>query len=149
MPKPVYIVSDIHLGAVPRETERHFVSFLDHVATHASRLIVNGDLTTLSPLGAQLGGGEGNDVLYAGDGDGSVARGGETMGGGVDDGDDPAGPAARVTRLRASTWFRLCGDGNARAYRRVLGELGAQARAAPRPGTAAPAGAPRSPAPAR
>lgn len=44
MPKPVYIASDVHLGAVPLETERRFVTFLDHVAAHASRLIVNGDL---------------------------------------------------------------------------------------------------------
>jgi UDP-2,3-diacylglucosamine hydrolase len=41
---PVYIASDIHLGAVPDETERRFVDFLDHVAGDASRLIVNGDL---------------------------------------------------------------------------------------------------------
>ena len=41
---PVYIASDIHLGAVPAETERRFVAFLDHVAGDASRLIVNGDL---------------------------------------------------------------------------------------------------------
>ena len=41
---PVYIASDIHLGAVPAGTERRFVDFLDHVATHASRLIINGDL---------------------------------------------------------------------------------------------------------
>ena len=41
---PVYIASDIHLGAVPAETERRFVGFLDHVAADASRLIVNGDL---------------------------------------------------------------------------------------------------------
>lgn len=44
MSKPVYIASDIHLGAVPRETERRFVSFLDHVAASASRLILNGDV---------------------------------------------------------------------------------------------------------
>ena len=41
---PVYIASDIHLGAVPVDTERRFVDFLDHVAGDASRLIVNGDL---------------------------------------------------------------------------------------------------------
>lgn len=44
MPSPVYIASDVHLGAVPGTTERHFVAFLEHVAAHASRLIVNGDL---------------------------------------------------------------------------------------------------------
>ena len=42
--QPVYVASDIHLGAVPASTERRFVDFLDHVAAHASRLIVNGDL---------------------------------------------------------------------------------------------------------
>ena len=42
--KPVYVVSDIHLGAVPRETERAFRRFLDHVAEHASFLLINGDL---------------------------------------------------------------------------------------------------------
>lgn len=42
--RPVYVVSDIHLGAVPPGTERRFVEFLDHVAANASRLIVNGDL---------------------------------------------------------------------------------------------------------
>ncbi len=41
---PVFIASDIHLGAVPAETERRFVAFLDHAAAHASRLIINGDL---------------------------------------------------------------------------------------------------------
>jgi hypothetical protein len=30
--KPVYVVSDTHLGAVPRDTERAFRGFLDHVA---------------------------------------------------------------------------------------------------------------------
>lgn len=42
--KPAYIVSDIHLGAVPRETERAFRGFLDHVKTEAASLLVNGDL---------------------------------------------------------------------------------------------------------
>jgi UDP-2,3-diacylglucosamine hydrolase len=42
--KPVYVVSDTHLGAVPRETERAFRGFLDHVATHAQALLINGDL---------------------------------------------------------------------------------------------------------
>ena len=42
--KPVYVVSDIHLGAVPRETERDFRAFLDHVAREASFLLINGDL---------------------------------------------------------------------------------------------------------
>lgn len=42
--KPVYVVSDIHLGAVPEETERAFRRFLDHVAAEASFLLINGDL---------------------------------------------------------------------------------------------------------
>ena len=42
--KPVYVVSDTHLGAVPRETERAFWRFLDHVAREASFLLINGDL---------------------------------------------------------------------------------------------------------
>lgn len=42
--KPVYITSDIHLGAVPTETETAFLRFLDHVGAEASRLILPGDL---------------------------------------------------------------------------------------------------------
>ncbi|HYJ79727.1 MAG TPA: UDP-2,3-diacylglucosamine diphosphatase [Longimicrobiaceae bacterium] len=42
--KPVYVVSDTHLGAVPRETERAFRGFLHHVAAEASALLINGDL---------------------------------------------------------------------------------------------------------
>jgi UDP-2,3-diacylglucosamine hydrolase len=42
--KPVYVVSDIHLGAVPPATERAFRRFLDHVAQNASFLLINGDL---------------------------------------------------------------------------------------------------------
>jgi UDP-2,3-diacylglucosamine hydrolase len=42
--KPVYVVSDTHLGAVPRETERAFRGFLRHVAEHAASLLINGDL---------------------------------------------------------------------------------------------------------
>jgi UDP-2,3-diacylglucosamine hydrolase len=42
--KPTYIVSDIHLGAVPRETERAFREFLAHVGEHAAGLLINGDL---------------------------------------------------------------------------------------------------------
>jgi UDP-2,3-diacylglucosamine hydrolase len=43
-PKPVYVVSDIHLGAVPRETERAFRGFLAHAAGAAEALLINGDL---------------------------------------------------------------------------------------------------------
>ena len=42
--KPVYVVSDIHLGAVPAATERAFRGFLGHVQAHASALLINGDL---------------------------------------------------------------------------------------------------------
>ena len=42
--KPAYIVSDIHLGAVPHATERAFRAFLDHVAAEAGSLLINGDL---------------------------------------------------------------------------------------------------------
>jgi UDP-2,3-diacylglucosamine hydrolase len=42
--KPVYVVSDIHLGAVPRETERAFRAFLQHVTREAQSLLINGDL---------------------------------------------------------------------------------------------------------
>jgi UDP-2,3-diacylglucosamine hydrolase len=44
MSKPDYIVSDIHLGAVPDDTERHFVRFLDHVGAEAATLLIAGDL---------------------------------------------------------------------------------------------------------
>jgi UDP-2,3-diacylglucosamine hydrolase len=40
----VYVVSDIHLGAVPAETERAFREFLGAVPGRASALLVNGDL---------------------------------------------------------------------------------------------------------
>ena len=42
--KPVFIVSDVHLGAVPPETEQAFRRFLLHVKESGSRLIINGDL---------------------------------------------------------------------------------------------------------
>jgi len=42
--KPVFLVSDIHLGAVPSETEAAFRRWLAHVETSASQLVVNGDL---------------------------------------------------------------------------------------------------------
>ncbi len=43
-PKPVFWVSDVHLGAVPDETERAFRRWLRHVGEKGSRLIVAGDL---------------------------------------------------------------------------------------------------------
>src|SRR3954466_6103402 len=42
--KPVYVVSDTHLGAVPRDTERAFRGFLAHAAAEAQSLLINGDL---------------------------------------------------------------------------------------------------------
>ena len=42
--RPIYIASDVHLGAVPHERERSFLRFLEHVGEHASELILNGDL---------------------------------------------------------------------------------------------------------
>jgi UDP-2,3-diacylglucosamine hydrolase len=42
--KPVFITSDVHLGAVPESTERRFVRFLEHVGAEGSRLILPGDL---------------------------------------------------------------------------------------------------------
>jgi UDP-2,3-diacylglucosamine hydrolase len=44
MPKPEFITSDIHLGAVPRGTERAFVEFLEHVGEAGRRLLIVGDL---------------------------------------------------------------------------------------------------------
>lgn len=44
MTKPDYIVSDIHLGAVPDQTERAFVRFLEHVGAEAESLLLNGDV---------------------------------------------------------------------------------------------------------
>ncbi|HET6230195.1 MAG TPA: UDP-2,3-diacylglucosamine diphosphatase [Longimicrobiaceae bacterium] len=44
MEKPVIIVSDIHLGAVPERTERAFREFLGWVQREGSELLINGDL---------------------------------------------------------------------------------------------------------
>jgi UDP-2,3-diacylglucosamine hydrolase len=41
---PSFVVSDIHLGAVPESTERAFRRFLEHVATRSADLVINGDL---------------------------------------------------------------------------------------------------------
>lgn len=41
---PVYIASDVHLGAVPDAVEEAFLSFLDHVAARSRHLVLNGDL---------------------------------------------------------------------------------------------------------
>jgi UDP-2,3-diacylglucosamine hydrolase len=42
--KPDYVVSDIHLGAVPDTTERAFVAFLERVGDEAASLLIAGDL---------------------------------------------------------------------------------------------------------
>ena len=42
--KPELITSDVHLGAVPHETERAFVRFLEFAGAEARRLIIPGDL---------------------------------------------------------------------------------------------------------
>ncbi len=42
--KPAFLVSDVHLGAVPPGTEEAFRRWLLHVKDSGSRLIVNGDL---------------------------------------------------------------------------------------------------------
>ncbi|HEX6941160.1 MAG TPA: UDP-2,3-diacylglucosamine diphosphatase [Longimicrobiales bacterium] len=44
MPRPDYIASDVHLGAVPRETETAFLRFLGHVGAHGRSLLLVGDL---------------------------------------------------------------------------------------------------------
>ncbi len=41
---PIYLTSDVHLGAAPPETERAFLSWLEHCGHSASRVILNGDL---------------------------------------------------------------------------------------------------------
>lgn len=42
--KPVYLTSDIHLGAVPPEREETFLRWLEHAGTAASRVVIDGDL---------------------------------------------------------------------------------------------------------
>jgi len=44
MNKPDFIASDVHLGAVPDQTERDFVAFLEHVGPDAGTVLINGDL---------------------------------------------------------------------------------------------------------
>lgn len=41
---PAYLASDVHLGSAPPETEPAFVSWLEHCGSHASRVLINGDL---------------------------------------------------------------------------------------------------------
>jgi UDP-2,3-diacylglucosamine hydrolase len=44
MAKFDYIVSDLHLGAVPEATERAFIAFLRSITPTAKSLLINGDL---------------------------------------------------------------------------------------------------------
>ena len=44
MESPVYVVSDVHLGAVPETTEHAFLRFLDGIADDAASLLLPGDL---------------------------------------------------------------------------------------------------------
>ncbi len=44
MSKADYILSDVHLGAVPQETERALLRFLAHVGANAGQLLLPGDL---------------------------------------------------------------------------------------------------------
>lgn len=41
---PVYLASDIHLGAVSPETERRFITWLEAVGAESKLLVLNGDL---------------------------------------------------------------------------------------------------------
>jgi UDP-2,3-diacylglucosamine hydrolase len=41
---PVYLVSDIHLGAAPEERARSFLRWLAHAGNAATEVIINGDL---------------------------------------------------------------------------------------------------------
>ena len=43
-PKPIYLASDVHLGAVNAERELAFVRWLGHARDAASEVILNGDL---------------------------------------------------------------------------------------------------------
>lgn len=44
MASPDYLASDVHLGAVPPETERAFLDFLEHVGENGRTLLLAGDL---------------------------------------------------------------------------------------------------------
>ena len=41
---PVFLASDIHLGAVPPERERAFVAWLERAGREAAEVVINGDL---------------------------------------------------------------------------------------------------------
>jgi UDP-2,3-diacylglucosamine hydrolase len=42
--KPVFLASDVHLGAIPPEQEQAFMAWLEHAAAEASSIVLNGDL---------------------------------------------------------------------------------------------------------
>ena len=42
--RPVYVASDVHLGATPPEQERAFLAWLEHAASEAGRIVLIGDL---------------------------------------------------------------------------------------------------------
>jgi UDP-2,3-diacylglucosamine hydrolase len=42
--KPVYLASDVHIGAVPDDTERAFIRWLEEVGSRGRSLVLNGDL---------------------------------------------------------------------------------------------------------
>lgn len=44
LPGPVYLLSDAHIGAAPRETEEQLLAFLREFPTDAGALVINGDL---------------------------------------------------------------------------------------------------------
>lgn len=44
LPAPCYVLSDAHLGAAPRETERELLSLLRALPADAKSLVINGDL---------------------------------------------------------------------------------------------------------
>ena len=44
LPSPCHVVSDLHLGAAPREVEAQFLDFLRATGERARSLVVNGDL---------------------------------------------------------------------------------------------------------
>ena len=42
--RPIFLSGDVHLGAVPPETEKAFLAWLHHCGQEASRVVLNGDL---------------------------------------------------------------------------------------------------------
>ena len=44
LPSPCFVVSDLHLGAAPREVETRFLEFVRSLSGRAGSLVINGDL---------------------------------------------------------------------------------------------------------